>query len=376
MNMLTKFSVKNYKQFESEIVFDLSAGNYAFNQECVKNGTVKTALIYGINGTGKSNLGWAIFDMVAHLTDNESKSLPSKHYVNANSSKNLVEFTSHFLFKHRKSSYKVEYKYSKDNNGIILSEHLFIDDNSLVNYEKGSPFTVKLEGTEHLNKNMNSSQNLSVLKYIHSNTNLDRRKKNNSLFISFIDFVNHMLWFRNVMDGIQYVGHRLDDKNIYQSIVDNSNLKDFEKFLNLSGIVCELDEMDSDDNKTIAFKFGKKRIKFGSIASTGTKSLAIFYYWWQQLKINKTPLLFLDEFDSSFHFKLSSNIVEKLKELENTQVILTTHNTHLLNNDLIRPDCGFIINGKQIKALHKSTQKELREAHNLEKLYKAGTFDV
>lgn len=374
--MLTKFSVKNYKQFENEIVFDLSAGNYAFNQECVKNGTVKTALIYGINGTGKSNLGWAIFDMVAHLTDNESKSLPSKHYVNANSSKNLVEFNFHFVFKHRKSSYKIEYKYSKDNNGIILSEHLFIDGNSLVNYEKGSPFTVKLEGTEHLNKHMNSSQNLSVLKYIYSNTNLDGRKKNNYLFTKFIDFVNHMLWFRNVMDGIQYVGHRLDSKSIYQSIIDNSNLKDFENFLNLSGIVCELDEMDSDDNKTIAFKFGKKRIKFGSIASTGTKSLAIFYYWWQQLKINKTSLLFLDEFDSSFHFKLSSNIVKKLKELENTQVILTTHNTHLLSNDLIRPDCGFIIDGKQIEALHKSTQKELREAHNLEKLYKAGTFDV
>ncbi len=29
-----------------------------------------------------------------------------------------------------------------------------------------------------------------------------------------------------------------------------------------------------------------------------------------------------------------------------------------------------------IQSLAKSTDKELREAHNIEKMYKAGTFDV
>ena len=67
--------------------------------------------------------------------------------------------------------------------------------------------------------------------------------------------------------------------------------------------------------------------------------------------------------------------MEKLKKLSNTQVILTTHNTNLLSNDLIRPDCGFIINGKSINSLNKLTEKEIREAHNLEKLYQAGHFN-
>ena len=59
----------------------------------------------------------------------------------------------------------------------------------------------------------------------------------------------------------------------------------------------------------------------------------------------------------------------------NTQVILTTHNTNLLSNELIRPDCAYVIDGSKIKSLKKATNKEIREIHNLERLYQAGEFD-
>ena len=86
-------------------------------------------------------------------------------------------------------------------------------------------------------------------------------------------------------------------------------------------------------------------------------------------------MLFIDEFDASYHFALSEKIVEKLKQLSDVQVILTTHNTNLLDNKLIRPDCGYIIDGNQIKPLNHRTDKELREAHSLERLYQAGKFN-
>ena len=73
--------------------------------------------------------------------------------------------------------------------------------------------------------------------------------------------------------------------------------------------------------------------------------------------------------------KLKIELLQKLKELTGTQVILTTHNTDLLSNEFIRPDCGYIIDGKKIRALNHLTRKELREAHNLEKLYHAGHFN-
>ena len=59
--MLKKFSVSNYRKFNGTLEFDLTAGNYIFNPDCIHQDLVKLALIYGENGTGKSNLGWAIF---------------------------------------------------------------------------------------------------------------------------------------------------------------------------------------------------------------------------------------------------------------------------------------------------------------------------
>ena len=61
---------------------------------------------------------------------------------------------------------------------------------------------------------------------------------------------------------------------------------------------------------------------------------------------------------------------------KNLQVILTTHNTDGMNNDLLRPDCYFILNENKISSLADATEKELRCAHNLQKMYKAGAFKV
>lgn len=68
-------------------------------------------------------------------------------------------------------------------------------------------------------------------------------------------------------------------------------------------------------------------------------------------------------------------IIEKLKDT-GIQFILTTHNTSIITNDLLRPDCYFLMNKKKIQSLSQSTEKELREAHNIEKMYKAGAFNV
>ena len=70
--MLVKFQVKNFKKFKDEIIFDLSnTRNYSFNEEVIKDKILNKALIYGSNGSGKSNLGFAIFDIIFHTTDNE-----------------------------------------------------------------------------------------------------------------------------------------------------------------------------------------------------------------------------------------------------------------------------------------------------------------
>ncbi|MGY4678788.1 AAA family ATPase, partial [Ursidibacter arcticus] len=245
----------------------------------------------------------------------------------------------------------------------------------VLDYQLNNPFFTNLSGTESLNKNINPSQNLSAVKYIYSNSSLDKRNPNNAVFVKFMEFVNHILYFRNVFSGKDYIGYKEGLDNISEDIIANKNLKDFQTFLNECGINYELVTVKNFNKQNIGIKMGDKVLSFFDIVSTGTLSLTFFYYWWQSIKKNKIPLLFIDEFDCSYHFALSEKIVEKLKELPNTQVILTTHNTNLLSNELIRPDCGFVIDGKQIKSLNNLTQKELREVHNLEKLYQAGHFN-
>ena len=46
-----------------------------------------------------------------------------------------------------------------------------------------------------------------------------------------------------------------------------------------------------------------------------------------------------------------------------------------MSNNLTRPDCCFIISdNKTVKNLTECTDREIREGHNLENLYKNGAF--
>ena len=64
-------------------------------------------------------------------------------------------------------------------------------------------------------------------------------------------------------------------------------------------------------------------------------------------------------------------------------LMLTCYEKHIeicnlmnLSKNEHTPDSYFLMSKKQIRSLSKSTAKELREAHNIEKMYKAGSFYV
>ena len=53
---------------------------------------------------------------------------------------------------------------------------------------------------------------------------------------------------------------------------------------------------------------------------------------------------------------------------------MTSHNTNLMD---MRPDCLFILSRRgRLTALCDATERELREGHNLEKMYIGGEFDA
>ncbi len=97
------------------------------------------------------------------------------------------------------------------------------------------------------------------------------------------------------------------------------------------------------------------------------------YYWYKTA--TDVSFMFIDEFDAFYHFELAESIVQVLKKMKNTQVILTSHNTNLLTNRIMRPDCYFILTKDKLTSLANATSRELREGHNLEKLYMSGEFN-
>lgn len=370
--MLAKIEVSNFKNFNENFVFDLSdTSSFSFNPECVKNKIVNKAIIYGQNGCGKSNLGFAIFDLISHLTDKQTQEEYYQNYLNADSIEKVATFR--FTFKFDENI--VEYFYTKTQYKMLRSEKLTINGDvfASIDKNKNNIFETSAKGAENLNRDTKDS-NISIISYILNNTVLEENNIN-KIYKRFIDFVNKMLYFRNLDDKC-YMGLQQGGGFIGHNIIERNNLKDFENFLNEVGIYCNLISKKQGEKEEIYFKFKNKEIDFFEIASSGTISLALFYVWYQKLKEeNKVSLLFIDEFDAFYHHALSRTVIERLKEVTNTQVIVTTHNTSIISNDLLRPDCYFLMYPDKIKSLAKSTQKELREAHNIEKMYRAGSFE-
>lgn len=369
--MLTKFTVSNFKSFEKDFVFDLTDANgYAFNPECIQKGIVNNAIIYGHNGVGKSNLALALFDVIVHLTDRNRNEAEYEVYLNAYNTANLAEFRYELLI----NDCEVLYEYKKTDYKTLVYERFCINGEELAFIDRriSSQANIKFKGAEML-KNEISNQELSILKYVKNNTELDQNEFND-VFNAFFIFIDGMLFFRSLQDRI-YLGLEVGKTNIYDDIIEKNNVQDFETFLNNAGIKCKLKVIDLLDKRTLAFDFSGKYIPFNAIASQGTKALSLFYFWLQRIREKaKVTFLFIDEFDAFYHYELSENIVRILKQI-GVQFVLTTHNTSILSNDLLRPDCYFLMYKNKINSLVKSTSKELREAHNIEKMYKAGAFE-
>lgn len=370
--MLSKFSVKNFKSFEKELIFDLSqTRDYEFQPACVKSGIVNKAIVYGYNGIGKSNLALAIMDIVIHLTDKHKILGWYENYLNANSAEKIAEFSYIFNF----GGDLVEYNYGKLDCESIVYENFLINNKKIISYDrrKKKSLLISLAGTETLNKTT-SEIKISLLKYIKSNAILSNKDKNVELFNKFIEYVDNMLLFWT-LDTKNYSGYEVGSFDILKHIVENKKFEEFKKFLKDAELESNLKYEISTRGCSIYYDYPNRKVDFWSTCSSGTKSLMIFYFWLQFAENGKKPsLLFIDEFDAFYHFRMSKLVVEKLKGIS-SQVIITTHNTSIMSNDILRPDCYFFMYRDRIKSLADLTDKELRLAHNLEKMYRAGVFN-
>ena len=145
------------------------------------------------------------------------------------------------------------------------------------------------------------------------------------------------------------------------------------------GISCKLVLLELPDGTPNLYFDHKKPVAFLENASSGTIALMTLY---QLFLINlesarDASLFFIDEFDAFYHYEMSFRVIEFFKKYyPDCQIIFTSHNTNLMTNELLRPDCLFILSEQNtLTALCDATGRELREGHNLEKMYISGEFE-
>ena len=122
--MLKRFEVSGFKQF-SHLVLDFSnIRDYAFNQSCIKKQLVKDGIIYGRNASGKTNLGLALFDIIAHLTDKTAGEEFYSYYLKADDATTIATFTYEFQLE---GNHHIQYQYQKASHHTLYGETLCID---------------------------------------------------------------------------------------------------------------------------------------------------------------------------------------------------------------------------------------------------------
>ena len=377
--MLSKFTVKNFKNFEKAFCIDFSqTKSYDFSKDCVKNKIVKMGLIYGPNSIGKSNLGKAIFDIVQTLTNKGTVPELYNIYQNAFHPNDPVEFSYEFRFE----GHKLVYSYKKAEYEYILTERFLIDGKTVLS-RTNNTFKTSLEGLETLKKR-NLTPNISALRYIWANAIMSNNSQN-ALILKLFDFVDRMLMIQNLENDNVYIyqGYLQGKQPIGTRILQKGKLQELENFLNLVDVKCKLTSQAFNNGlDKIYFDFNGNKIEFFDNASTGTKALTNFFFWYLEAKYSTTApsFMYLDEFDAFYHEKTSETVVKMLRKLD-CQVILTTHDSNLLSNELLRPDCAFNMTeeyrnteGYVLGPLSSVVKKELREAHNIPKMFRAKTF--
>ena len=368
--MLVKFHVKNFKQFKDLTIDFSNIRDYGFNSNCLTtNGKLlKTIMVYGKNASGKSNLGYAIFDIVQHLFDKAT--LPEAYlwYLNADSPENPAEFSYEFRFGRQ----TVVYSYSKTDFHTVVAEELLVGKKLVFRWSRAGDnddFShLKDFGFETLN-NVYKDRSISFLRYIANNSALDPKSPIRRL----MDFVGKMLWFRRTDSGNNFIGFLARPEQIDKYIIDQHLLPEFQKFLESHDVREKLVTAKLPDGQESIYFEHKSLIPLFGVGSSGTLALAIFFYWKQFF--DEASFIFIDEFDAFYHTSVAESIFKSLISIKQ-QVVLTTHNTNLLDHRITRPDCCFEIQNGELKSFPDLTERVIRQGNNLEKLYLAGEFNA
>lgn len=381
--MFVQFTVGNFLSFRDEAVLSMLAANIkSKDKELDKRATfsafnnislLKSAVLYGANGSGKSNIFQAI-GFMKKLVINSSKESQADEEIP------VIPFRLNPSFEKKPSVFEMifitnglmyEYSFSA-NSTEIVSEKLSCQKNN------GEEIVLFERDCEHINVDNSFEEGLG----------LERRTRKNALFLSvcanFDGEVSTEVvkWFRKirVIEGINDRGYlpvtlrmleNEDKRNKIKAIVDMFDLD----IVNIATIMSDslvgkkqefvsalMEKIKEDerfksmkipDNMPLGIttthnRFNDEGVFVDTVnfelddhESEGTKKLIALSGPLMDV-FDNAYVLFIDEFDARLHPLITKKIIDLFNSNDvndnNAQLVVATHDTNLLDKDSLRRD--------------------------------------
>lgn len=409
--MLLQFSVENYLSFKEEAVLSL-VGNKTTKEHEPNNiifwkdaKVLKSAVIYGANASGKSNLLSAMWYMKKTVLNSFKNALSD-----ATSTPKNIAFLLHPRTKEQSSFFEVifniediQYRYGFEiNKNIIEAEWLYYIPKKIetVLFERENQRITRnntkfKEGKELESKTRDNVLFLSVCAQFNgriANIIIDWFKNINIISgIADRSFANYTInkikedeqfriWVSKITDSLEITKLTVEEENIEDLSVDELGIstenKEMKEFLNAISKLQKKQIVKStlkawhkvyDDSSilvdTVPFDF--------SMESKGTQKL-IYLLGPIYDSLKNGRILLIDELDSRFHSLLTRNILAVFHEgnKKNAQFIFALHDPLAMENDSFRRDQIYFVEKDQYGASSLYGLLDYKKIRNDEKFSK------
>lgn len=344
--MIKKIYFENFTTFNKKVVLDLEADSKTkkFPDNVTEDNLLKSAVIYGPNNTGKTQFLEGVEIIKDTLLNKHVSYLP-----NIFNPKKPCKFHIKFIIDKKDYSYEFWEVY---NNQVIyekfeeLNKTIFLKDT--INKKYSCPKDKKLE------KMLENTSNNNILIYSLNVENfeiLNYAKKILTYLANKIEIIN----MNNIPNSktIELLKNNAKNKDKIVSFVKNADLYLDDYYYDLEDSIFDLENLKIADDKILKNQNLMDQIKMVSVYkgrkvpsiffdSIGTRKIAsLASYLIEALDEGKT--LFVDELDSSLHFKLTRAIISLFNNSlnKNAQLISTVHDVSLL-------DCKNLFRKEQI----------------------------
>ena len=352
--MIIEFSVANFRSIkEMQTISFVASPIVSQNKEIDKNNLIeigknlsllKTIAIYGANASGKSNVVRAMavfFGFLARTIDNNELGRDIEPFtldiIPDVDAPTPVYFQLVFMVDDTKFRYGFEYlRGSEDIEGEVISEWLFGTP------QKNEVYYFKREKQQiEINK-----------KQFSEGIDLVDKTKISNLFLNICNAFNgeisneiKKLFNKYNAIGINFFGTKPINTFIQKKLIDNKYKKFVLDLLQFADI--DIVDYSVRDGKIytsrvilpITNMIGYRNFEFEKMESTGTKKIFNWAFVLYDI-LERNGILIIDELDAQLHPLLTRKIVQLFNSKANTgaQLVFVTHDTHLLDKDLLRRD--------------------------------------